>query len=213
MSLLKHKHNFTNVITAGLVAGGLCVLPLQGQSTARIAAPITIHAPNVGPAPITIPAPLPARPEPPKPFAKFSASMLAIRDSLVDFTRRQMGIRYRRGADSPDRGFDCSGLVKYVMAHFNIELPRRAKEQALVGQRIERNIDALKPGDLLTFGRGKRISHIGIYVGNGKYVHAPTPGARVREGSLFNTKSRWWKGARRVLAASDTTTTRDSTAN
>jgi cell wall-associated NlpC family hydrolase len=129
--------------------------------------------------------------------------MHELRDSIVALSREQLGVKYRRGASSPSTGFDCSGLVKYVMAHFGADLPRTSREQALVGKKIERDIAALKPGDLLTFGHGKRISHIAIYIGDGRYVHAPTPGARVRVESLANTKSSWWKGARRLFAFDD----------
>lgn len=140
---------------------------------------------------------------PPKPFARLSASMHELRDSIVALSRAQLGIKYRRGADSPTKGFDCSGLVKYVMEQFGADLPRTSREQALVGTKIQRDIASLKPGDLLTFGRGKRITHIAIYIGDGKYVHAPTPGSRVKIESLANTKSSWWKGARRLFAFDD----------
>ena len=135
----------------------------------------------------------------PKPFQKLSESMLTLRDSIVAMSRAQLGVKYKRGASSPSKGFDCSGLVKYVMAQFGANLPRTSREQALVGTRIERDIAALKPGDLLTFGRGTRISHIGIYIGDGRYVHAPTPGARVKVASLSDARSGWWKGARRIF--------------
>lgn len=141
----------------------------------------------------------------PKPFARLSASVHSLRDSIVALTRSQLGVKYRRGASSPDNGFDCSGLVKYVLAHFGAELPRTSNEQALVGQRIERNVAALRPGDLLTFGHGKRVSHIGIYIGEGKFVHAPHAGTRVRVESLANTKGSWWKGARRLFSSDDST--------
>lgn len=139
----------------------------------------------------------------PKPFARLSASAHALRDSIVALTEKQLGVRYRRGASSPESGFDCSGLVRYVMAHFGAELPRTSTEQAFVGKRIERDIGSLKPGDLLTFGRGSRISHIGIYIGHGLFVHAPRPGARVREEALDNVRDSWWKGARRIFAFDD----------
>jgi cell wall-associated NlpC family hydrolase len=129
--------------------------------------------------------------------------MHELRDSIVALSRAQLGIKYRRGADSPKKGFDCSGLVKYVMEQFGADLPRTSREQALVGTKIQRDIAALKPGDLLTFGRGKRITHIAIYIGDGKYVHAPTPGERVKIESLAHTKSSWWKGARRLFAFDD----------
>lgn len=128
--------------------------------------------------------------------------------------KRQVGVRYRRGASSPERGFDCSGLAKYVMAYVHIKLPRTSREQALVGRAISRDISALRPGDLLTFGKGKRISHVGIYIGDGKYVHATTPGSEVKEGSLLTERiTGWWKGARRVIAMADTSISTDSTAD
>ncbi|HXC26053.1 MAG TPA: C40 family peptidase [Gemmatimonadaceae bacterium] len=140
----------------------------------------------------------------PKPFASWSASAEALGDSIVALARRQLGVRYRRGASSPVHGFDCSGLVGYVMAHFDIRLPRTSRELALVGEQLPRDLSALRPGDLLTFGHGKRISHVGIYIGDGEYVHASTPGSTVKEGSLAEAvASGWWKGARRVVALAD----------
>jgi cell wall-associated NlpC family hydrolase len=139
----------------------------------------------------------------PKPFERLSQSMHELRDSIVTLSQAQLGVKYKRGAESPNKGFDCSGLVQYVMAAFGADLPRTAKEQATVGKKIERDIASLKPGDLLTFGRGKRISHIGIYIGDGRYVHAPTTGKRVKIETLAHTKASWWKGARRVFAFDD----------
>jgi cell wall-associated NlpC family hydrolase len=141
------------------------------------------------------------------PFTRWSASAEAMRDSIVALAKRQLGRPYRRGASSPKRGFDCSGLVTYVMSHFDITLPRTARKQALVGQPLTRDLNVLKPGDLLTFGHGKRVSHVGIYIGGGQYVHAPIPGGKVREGSLLTGRiAGWWKGARRIIAVADTTT-------
>jgi cell wall-associated NlpC family hydrolase len=178
---------------AGFVIGALLASPCLAQSTA----PVTLSRPTaVAPA---------------KPFARLSNSAHALRDSIVALTRLQLGVKYRRGAQDPGRGFDCSGLVKYVMEHFGAQVPRTSREQAMVGKEIEKNVASLKPGDLLTFGRGRRISHIGIYIGNGRYVHAPTPGARVREANLSDVRAGWWKGARRLFAFDDTPS--DSSAN
>lgn len=145
----------------------------------------------------------------PKPFSRLSSSAQAIRDSIVAIATLQLGKPYRFGADAPDRGFDCSGLVKYVMARFGVDLPRRAHDQALAGERIKRDIAALKPGDLLTFGRGRGVSHIGIYIGDGRYVHAPKPGARVQVAELAEN-GHWWKGARRVFPFQDLASASDS---
>jgi len=179
------------MMVAGLCASGFFVASVYGQNGRSTMTPV------------------PARPLPTlaKPFAKFSESVHALRDSVVDLAKQQIGIKYRRGASSPEHGFDCSGLAKYVMAHFNVSLPRTSREQAKVGTPLRKDVAALKPGDLLTFGKGRRISHVGIYIGNGKFVHAPSPGSPVREGSLLSDRiSRWWKGARRVIAFSDTST-------
>jgi cell wall-associated NlpC family hydrolase len=172
----------TNMMSAAILAGALTVSPARAQK-------VTLSRP--------------AAVSSPKPFQRLSESIHQLRDSIVALSRAQLGVRYKRGAESPSTGFDCSGLVQYVMAHFGADLPRTSREQALVGKKIERDIASLKPGDLLTFGRGKRISHVGIYIGDGRYVHAPTPGARVKVESLANTRSSWWKGARRVFAFDD----------
>ena len=141
-----------------------------------------------------------------KPFADFSASASALRDSVVATARSQIGTRYKLGGLSPNRALDCSGLVKYVMSALDVILPRTARQQATVGQEITKDLAALKPGDLLTFGRGKKISHIGIYVGDGRMVHASTSKRRVIETTL-NPRSpliKQWKGVRRLVDGSST---------
>lgn len=143
-----------------------------------------------------------------KPFTEMSASALAMRDSLVRRARAQIGRRYVLGGTSPDRGFDCSGLVKYVMAALKVDLPRTAARQALVGNSIGLDTAQLQPGDLLAFGRGRAASHIGIYVGNGRYVHASSVAGRVIESKIDRPQSRLvkrWRDSRRVVpVASDT---------
>jgi cell wall-associated NlpC family hydrolase len=141
-----------------------------------------------------------------KPFAAFSESMHDVRDSLVALARAQIGTKYVMGGTTPDGGFDCSGLVKYVLAALSVKLPRTAAQQARVGREVSR--DRLRPGDLLTFAtRGKsKISHVGIYVGNGRYVHASSVAGRVIESDLSRTGSpliKAWRGVRRVVAGTD----------
>ncbi|MDB4914296.1 MAG: NlpC/P60 family protein [Gemmatimonadetes bacterium] len=140
----------------------------------------------------------------PKPFAKWSESVHSVRDSLVQIARAQVGAKYVSGGQSPEGGFDCSGLVKYVMAALNVRLPRTARQQATTGLAVIRDTTELRPGDLLTFGKSKRgVSHIGIYVGHGRYVHASSGAGRVIESDIGRSSSslvRAWRGVRRIVS-------------
>ena len=138
------------------------------------------------------------------PFAAFGRGAIAVRDSLVALARAQLGRRYRHGGESPARGFDCSGLVAYVLATLHLTIPRTAAQQATTGSEVVKDTAQLRPGDLLTFGRGKRITHIGIYVGNGRFVHASSRAGRVVESNLFRAPApgiKPWRGVRRLVAA------------
>ena len=142
---------------------------------------------------------------PAAPLAGFSASALTLRDSLVARARAQLGRRYVTGGESPERGFDCSGLVQYVVETLGLDVPRTAARQARVGQAVPMDTSRLRPGDLLTFGSGRRASHIGIYVGNGRFIHASSKAGRVIESPLDRPPVRGvkpWRGARRLLVAS-----------
>lgn len=136
-----------------------------------------------------------------RPFVTLSDAAVVLRDSLVTLARKQVGRRYVLGGTTPRGGFDCSGLIRYVAARLDIPLPRTAAEQARVGVRVASDTSALMPGDLLTFGRGK-VSHVGIYVGNGRMVHASSEAGRVIETRLDrNVKYLPLRGARRVVAS------------
>lgn len=138
------------------------------------------------------------------PFAKRGP---AAADAVVQRAREQLGRRYRFAAASPDRGFDCSGLVKYVLKSVGVELPHNAARIAQEGERVAADSATMRPGDLLLFGPGHsaRISHIGIYVGEGRMIHASTSQRRVVEtrvpvkGSTLNLRM-----VRRVLRDSTT---------
>ncbi len=143
------------------------------------------------------------------PFAAFSASALALRDSLVALARAQIGRRYVLGGESPERGFDCSGLVKYLTAALNVKLPRTAAQQAAVGAAVPKDTASLQPGDLLLFGSAKRISHIGIYIGEGRFIHASSAAGKVIESRLLRPPARRikpWRGARRLVPDSTVAT-------
>ncbi|MFL5538694.1 MAG: C40 family peptidase [Longimicrobiaceae bacterium] len=132
----------------------------------------------------------------------------ARRDSVVQLARAQLGRRYLFGGTTP-AGFDCSGFLKYLMRAAGVELPRTAAEQARAGREIPRDPSQLRPGDLLTFGRGGRVTHVGMYVGNGRFIHASTGSHRIVEANLDRPASslvRAWYGVRRLLADDDTAT-------
>lgn len=142
-------------------------------------------------------------------IAFVSDSADRLRDSIVSVARQQIGTPYVWGAENPGRAFDCSGLVKYVMSWLHVDLPRTANEQAYSGIKVGRDLDRMKPGDLLTFGTGRRITHIAIYAGNGKYVHASRPGVGVVESPL-DTRAARFKGAIRLVADADTSTAKSA---
>jgi cell wall-associated NlpC family hydrolase len=146
-----------------------------------------------------------------KPFAAFSASAERLRDSVVAKARSSVGTRYKLGGTKPGIGLDCSGLVRYAMSVLDLVLPRTAQNQSKAGTEVPKDLAALKPGDVLTFGRGKRISHVGIYVGDGRMVHASTSQRRVIETSITGRSPliRQWKGVRRFVDGT-TTKFRDS---
>lgn len=110
-----------------------------------------------------------------------------------------LGTPYRWGGTSPDSGFDCSGLVGYVFRNaLGIELPRVSREMAQSGELISDRAK-LTEGDLVFFGKRGQVDHVGIYVGEGRFVHAPRTGKDVMVSSL---DTGYWSGkymqARRV---------------
>jgi len=142
-----------------------------------------------------------------KPLSAFSISALSLRDSIVALVRAQIGRKYKRGGESPRYGFDCSGLVHFVMSALKIDLPRTARDQAHFGLGVAKDTTQLQPGDLLTFGYDKKgVSHIGIYVGDGRFVHASSAAGRVIESPLDRPivrRVKPWRGVRRVLTDAD----------
>ena len=120
-------------------------------------------------------------------------------ETMLDDALDLIGVRYRRGGISRETGFDCSGFVSHVFHEgFGLYLPHSAREMSKAGSPVER--EDLKPGDLVFFTTvRKTISHVGIYLGDNLFVHAPHRGARIR---IDDLGTRYWlqhfRAARRM---------------
>ena len=119
--------------------------------------------------------------------------------SVIDRALDLIGVRYRRGGDNPQTGFDCSGLVNHVFREARgLILPRSSRAIGKSGLSVSK--DELKAGDLVLFHNVRNaVSHIGIYLGDHRFVHSPRPGQAV---SIADMRERYWakrySGARRI---------------
>jgi hypothetical protein len=126
-------------------------------------------------------------------------------DSIIATATKAMGKRYTYGGDGTDgEGFDCSGLIQFSYGKHGIELPRVSTDQAREGRKIERQLKLLAPADILTFSNhGGRVSHVGLYIGDGRFIHSATRGVQVSVLSPDDPYGRWWYtrwvGVRRVV--------------
>jgi cell wall-associated NlpC family hydrolase len=127
-----------------------------------------------------------------------------VRDAASELVLSAMnflGVPYKRGGDSAEEGFDCSGFTRHIFElSIGMVLPRRADQQAQQAGLLAVARDELKPGDLVFFNTMRRaFSHVGIYVGEGKFIHAPRAGAEVR---VEDMRQAYWtnryNGARRA---------------
>jgi len=130
-----------------------------------------------------------------------AASLLG---SVVQTALDVMGMPYRWGDDG-EEGFDCSGLIQYAFGRHGISLPRRSADQARQGTAVPREVDALRAGDVLTFAtNGQSVSHVGLYLGNGKFIHSASAGVQISVLSPEDVSGRWWfrrwVGARRMVS-------------
>ncbi|HEX4682568.1 MAG TPA: C40 family peptidase [Gemmatimonadaceae bacterium] len=202
MSILS-TNNLSRVATVlcAIVAIGVPVgvSAQAANSTGGLAAPAQ---PSIASSAATAAAPL----DKAKPFEAFSNSAHNLRDSIVALAKAQIGSRYKRGGTTP-KGFDCSGLIKYIMAALDLDVPRTARQQATVGFAVNKDTSRLLPGDVLTFGKKEMgVSHVGIYIGDGKYIHASSKAGKVIESNIDRPASpliKMWKGARRMLSSDD----------
>lgn len=139
-----------------------------------------------------------------------------MRDTTSDMVLSAMnflGVPYRRGGDNAEDGFDCSGFTRHIFElSLGLVLPHRADEQAKDSALTSVRRDELKPGDLVFFNTMRRtFSHVGIYVGEGKFIHSPNSGAKVR---VDDMREAYWRnrftGARRAKATDTVTATPDA---
>lgn len=133
-----------------------------------------------------------------------SALVRQVRDvasELVLSAMNFLGVPYRRGGSSADDGFDCSGFTRHIFEmSLGLVLPRRVDDQASASGLLRVNREELRPGDLVFFNTLKRtFSHVGIYIGDGKFIHAPRSGSEVR---IEDMRQAYWDrrftGARRA---------------
>ncbi len=166
--------------------------------------------PNAPPDPAVLDRP--AHPAPPPlatlaPAAGARRNSVALADSAVATALEALGTSYRLGGTS-SAGFDCSGLIQYAYARHGVSLPRVSRDQAKEGAAVKRDLDALRPGDILTFSqRGRRITHVGLYLGDGRFVHSARRGVQVSALSDTDPQGRWywkrWVGARRIVPSEE----------
>jgi cell wall-associated NlpC family hydrolase len=152
------------LLAIGLALALALVRPLQGRairSAAKKAAPHSVQ--KLEPRPRRQPVFLPP------------AAALKFGGRVVAYARHFLGVPYAYGGATPRTGFDCSGLVRFVYGHFGIALPHSSWGDLTHGRRIRRQL--LRAGDLVFF---YGASHVGIYVGGGRFIDAPHTGARVR---------------------------------
>lgn len=167
--------------------------PLPSRADAGDAAPVpdpnpTNADPIVPPLPVVHAAPVR------KPASvKKRALHVPFGDKVVKYAKHLLGVPYVYGGSSPASGFDCSGFVRYVYGHFGVRLAHSSFALFGTGSRVGRG--GLKPGDLVFF---HGLGHVGIYIGHGRFIHAPHSGTRVRIDSLGGWYSSGYDGARRL---------------
>jgi cell wall-associated NlpC family hydrolase len=192
-----------NGIELGLRLGAA----LGGRRSAPPATPPAV-APGTALTPIT-PGTVPSTTSPlAQPTAAASGEVptgasFTLADSVVMAAAAMMGSEYRLGGTGTG-GFDCSGLIQYAYGRFGISLPRTSAEQAREGREVSRDLDLLRPGDILTFSNaGGPVTHVGLYVGDHRFMHSATGGVQLSLLSETDPYGRWWYrrwvGVRRIV--------------
>ncbi len=189
-----HATRAAIVATASAAAALLAVLPVDAPAPVpAVAAPLAVPALADTPAPLGAQAaalPAPAAPAGAAPIVTADAAPVAARSTAVQLALGKVGSPYRWGGTGP-RAFDCSGLVNWAFDQVGVDLPRTSRALSRVGTPVSRA--NLQPGDLVFFY--SPVSHVGIYIGGGRMVHASTSGKPVAVASI---DGRPFHSARRV---------------
>lgn len=203
-----------NPVTLGLEARYRS-LELGGTTGgAEIAIRLGISLGGYGSPPPTAPGGAPAGPD----YSDIDSSGMAerIEDSGVPESRagmiagvlstatEVMGTPYKWGGESAEEGFDCSGLIQYAYAAHGFNLPRRSVDQARQGEKVEKEVGSLQPGDILAFSNaGGPVTHVGLYLGDSRFIHSASDGVQISRLSPDDVYGRWWYrrwvGARRIV--------------
>lgn len=150
-----------------------------------------------------------ARPPPAEPYeaavaAGASEEAARLTASVVETALAHMGAPYSWGG-TDQNGFDCSGLIQYAYGQHGVVLPRISRDQMRMGREVDREADALRPGDILGFSsdRTSRITHVGLYVGDGQFIHSSNTGVKLSRLRVDDPDGRWWRdrwvGVRRIV--------------
>lgn len=169
----------------------------------RVGAAVRGRRPPEPAAPGPPATPEPGREGPAAGSAAGSTARVGITDSIVMTAAAMMGAGYRLGGTGAG-GFDCSGLIQYAFGRHGVPLPRTSVEQAREGRPLPRDLAALRPADILTFSNAPgQVTHVGLYVGDGRFIHSATGGVQLSLLSESDPYGRWWwrrwVGARRIV--------------
>ena len=171
-------------------------LPSRAEGTPAPSDPVptSTETPPLLPPPPGVQAETLAKPAPRHlASARHLSASLRFGKRIVKYAKHLVGVPYVYGGSSPRSGFDCSGFVRYVYAHLGVSLPHSSYADFGLGRRVSRA--GLRPGDLVFF---HGLGHVGIYVGAGKFIHAPHTGTRVSYSTLAEYGTEY-DGARRIV--------------
>ncbi len=135
----------------------------------------------------------PVVPAAPQPEVEAPRDVVELREAIVATAMEVMGTPYRWGGEGGG-GFDCSGLIQYAYREHGLILPRTSRDQARMGRQVDRSVNSLQPGDILGFSDGGGgITHVGLYAGDGMFIHSSSSGVKLSSLTAPEGDGRWWQ--------------------